>query len=48
MVQGVGDTRLQEPKALHGNRKVMVVPREIFTRFGIAVSFSLRYLHAQE
>ena len=33
--------------AVLGDGEVVVVPREIFTRFGIAVSFSLRYSHEQ-
>ena len=47
MVQRVGDAGLQESKSLYGDGEVVVVPREIFTRFGIAVSFSLRYSHEQ-
>lgn len=46
MVERVCDARLEEAEALHGDGKVVVVAREIFTRFGIAVSFSLRYTHA--
>ena len=47
MIERVGDARLEEAKALHCDGEVVVVPREIFTRFGIAVSFSLRYSHEQ-
>ena len=47
MVQRVGNPRLQESQTLHGDGEVVVVARKIFTRFRIAVSFSLRSLHAQ-
>ena len=47
VVQGVGDPRLEEAQALHSDGKVVVVAREIFTRFRVAVSFSLRYSHEQ-
>ena len=47
MVERISDPGLQKSQALHGDGEVVVVPREIFTRFGIAVSFSLRYSHEQ-
>lgn len=43
MVKRVGDARFEESEALNGNSKVVVIASEIFTRFGVAVSFSLRY-----
>lgn len=42
MVQRVCDARLQEAQPLYGDGKVVIVPREIFTRFRTAISFSLR------
>ena len=48
VVQWIGNAGFQETKTLHRDGEVMVVAREIFTRFGVAVSFSLRYSHAQE
>ena len=48
MVERVSDARLEEAKALDRDSEVVVVPSEIFTRFRVAVSFSLRYSHEQE
>ena len=48
MIQGVSDPGLEEAETLYGDSKVMVVPREIFTRFGVAVSLSLRYSNARK
>lgn len=47
VVERVRNARLEEAEALYRDGEVVVVAREIFTRFGIAVSFSLRYTHAQ-
>ena len=43
MVERVSDARLEEAEALDRDGEVVVVPSKIFTRFRVAVSFSLRY-----
>jgi hypothetical protein len=40
VIQRVRDARLEEPESLYGNREVMIVGREVFRRFRIAVSVS--------
>ena len=42
MVERVGDARLEEAEALDRDGEVVVVAGQIFSRFGIAISFSLR------
>lgn len=39
MVEGICDARLEEAEALDGDRQVVVVRGQVFTRFRVAISF---------
>ena len=42
MIQRVCNPRFQESKTLNSNSEIVIVGSQIFTRFRIAISFSLR------